>query len=218
MVRISLLLPPLLVLAACDGIVEVGTIKGSGNIVTEARPVGKFTAIRLSGIGQVVVEPGQTESLTVTVDDNLLPLFASQVENGTLYLTTTEGKNPGRAAIFKVAVSDLRAVTVNGSGSIEATKADAATLSISVAGSGSAKVAGRTDSVTVSLQGSGTVDAAGLNAKRAKVAVTGSGDVTVNAGDELEARLSGSGDIRYIGAPRLTSHITGTGKIERVRQ
>jgi hypothetical protein len=218
MLRISLLLLPVLALAACDGAFEPGAVKGSGKITTEARPVGKFTAVQLSGIGQVVIEPAETESLTLTVDDNLAPLFTSQVKDGTLLLATVDGKNPGRAAIFKVTVSDLRAIAVSGSGSVEAAKVEAGALSISVSGSGSAKAAGRADSVTISVSGSGTADASNLKAKRAKVSVSGSGDATVNASDDLDASVSGSGHVRFIGEPKLTSQVLGSGAVDRARR
>ena len=211
----SILLLPLLVLTACNEVTIGDTIKGSGNVITENWPVGKFTAIRLSGIGHLAIERAEAESLSVTVDDNLVPLFTSEVRDGTLYLSVVKGKEPSRAAIYKVAVSDLREIELSGSGSIEAAKLDGAVLSLSVSGSGTAKAAGRADSLTVSISGSGSLDTAGLKAKRATVVVSGSGDVTVNASEELDARVSGSGDIRYIGSPRLTSRVSGSGSIEQ---
>lgn len=206
----GILLLPLLVLAACNE----DMIRGSGNITTQVRPVDKFTAIRLSGFGHLVIERAEAESLSVTVDDNLVPLFTSEVRDGTLYLSVVRGKRPSRAPTYKVAVSDLRKVEVSGSGSFEATKLDGAVLSLSISGSGSGKVAGRADSLDISISGSGSLDAARLEVKRARVVVSGSGDVTVNARDELDARMSGSGDIRYIGSPRLTSRVSGSGSIE----
>jgi Putative auto-transporter adhesin, head GIN domain len=211
--KFRFLLLPLLVLTACN---DEDTVKGSGTITTEDRAVGKFTAIRLSGIGHLVIERADAESLSVTVDDNLVPLFTSEVTDGTLYLSVVNGKRPSRAPTYKVTVSDLREVGVSGSGRIEATKLDGAILLLSISGSASAKAAGRVDSLTLSISGSGSLDAAGLKVKRATVAVSGSGDVTVNASDELDARVSGSGDIRYIGSPRLTSRVSGSGSIEQM--
>jgi hypothetical protein len=39
--------------------------------------------------------------------------------------------------------------------------------------------------------------------------------VTVNASDELDARVSGAGDIWYVGSPRLQSRISGAGTIKQ---
>jgi Putative auto-transporter adhesin, head GIN domain len=212
--KFGILLLPLLALTACN---NDDVIKGSGNVTTENRAVGKFTAIRLSGIGHLVIERADSESLSVTVDDNLLPLFTTEVTDGILHLSVVKGKRPSKAPTYKVTIRDLREVAVTGSGSIEAINLDGEVLSLSISGSASAKAAGRVDSLTVSISGSGSLGAAGLMVKRATITVSGSGDATVNASDELDASVSGSGDIRYIGSPRLTSRVSGSGSIEHTR-
>jgi Putative auto-transporter adhesin, head GIN domain len=211
--KFSLLLLAVLVLPACND----ETIKGSGNITTEARPVGKFIAIRLSGAGRLVIERTGADSLTVTTDDNLLPVFTSEVKNGTLYLSVVRGKSPrpSREAFYKVTVSDLRELQVSGAGSIDASKLDGEALSVSISGAGSGKVAGRADAFTLSISGAGSLNAAELKAKRAKAVVSGAGNVTVSASDELDATVSGAGNIRYVGSPKLTSRVSGAGSIRQ---
>jgi hypothetical protein len=214
-------------LAACDGsactsdCVSVNgdgpTINGSGTLKTEVRPVDKFTAIRLAGVGgNLVVERTGAESLTVTADDNLVSVFTSEVKDGTLYLSVAKGKSlSGKQPVYRVTVNDLRQLDVRGSGTIDATKLDGDALSMAISGSGTANVAGRADDLTVSISGSGSFNAAGLTAKHAKVVVSGSGELTVNASDELDAKVSGSGSIWYIGSPRLTSNVSGSGSIKK---
>lgn len=230
MVRSFSVVLALVTLAGCDGdgvssctsdCVTVNAsgpmINGSGTSKTEARPVGKFTAVNLSGVGaQVVIERAGTESLEVTADDNLVSLFTSEVRDGTLYLSVEKGKSiSGKRPVYKATVSDLRAVDLGGSGSVDATKLDGDVLSTSVSGSGDAKLAGRIDDLTISVSGSGSVNAAELKAKRAKVVVSGSGELTVNASDELDAKVTGSGSIWYIGSPKVTSSIVGSGSIKQ---
>jgi hypothetical protein len=209
-----LLLSSLLVLAGCKD----ERIEGSGKIVTESRPVGKFTAVSLSGIGRLLIERGEAESLTVTVDDNLVPLFTSEVRDGTLHLSVARGKSPANEAVYKVTVSDLRHVELSGAGSVEAAGLDGETLSLAVSGAGSAKVAGRADFVRLTVSGAGDIDAAALTVKRAKVEVSGAGDAIVNASDELDARISGAGGISYLGAPKVTSQVSGAGSIAAARK
>src|SRR5262245_36154117 len=93
-----------LALAGCDVDVTVNgqnwgvgsareTVKGSGVVATEVRPVEPFTAISLLGPGHVVIERTGTESVTVMADDNLLPLIKSEVRGGTLFLSVADGKS-----------------------------------------------------------------------------------------------------------------------------
>ena len=218
MLRTTAALSSLLVLAACnwsdtfDGLV----IKGSGNLKTESRPVERFTAISLSTAGSLELEQTGQASLSLTADDNLLSLFTSEVRDGTLYLSTAEGKFwRGDRPHFKVTVKELRKLNVSGVGSIKATNLDSESLSVSISGAGSGRIAGRTDNLTVSVSGTGNLNAAELKAKRAKVVVSGVGDVTVNASDELNANVSGTGTIWYIGSPKVEKSVSGVGSIKQ---
>jgi hypothetical protein len=190
---------------------------GSGNLKTEARPVEKFTAISLSTVGSLEIEQTGQESLELTADDNLLSLFTSEVRNGTLYLSSAEGEFwSGKGPHFKVTVRELRKLTTSGVGSVKATSLDSESLSVSMSGAGSGRIAGRSDSLSVSVSGTGNLDATDLKAKRAKVVVSGVGNVTVNASDELNAKVSGTGTIWYIGSPsKLESSVSGVGSVKQ---
>ena len=219
----------LLALAACDdGIKAKCTsdcvtvhgqgpmINGSGTSRTEVRPVAPFTAIRLSDVdARVVIARTGTESLEVTADDNLLPLFTSEVRDGTLHLSVAKDKSvSGKRPVYKITVGDLRQLGVSGSGTVDATGLDGEALAMSIAGSGEITAAGRVEDLSISIGGSGSCNAVALRAKRARVAVRGSGDATVNAQDELEAIVAGSGSIWYVGSPKIESNISGSGEIK----
>jgi hypothetical protein len=218
MFRTAAALSSLLVLAACNWSDTFGgpTIKGSGILKTETRPVEKFTAISLSAGGSLEIEQTGQESLEITADDNLLELFTSEVRDGTLYLSTAEGKNwNGRGPRFKVTVRELRKLKVSGVGSFKATNLDTDSLTVSISGAASGRIAGRSDNLSISISGTGSLNAAELKAKRARVVVSGVGDVTVNASDELNAKVSGTGSIWYIGSPKLESSVSGVGSIKQ---
>ena len=73
--------------SACSAVpVFSSTIEGSGNIITEERYVSGFDRLTLSGFGEVSVEQGATESLTVCTDDNIMPYVQTEVKNNTLIL------------------------------------------------------------------------------------------------------------------------------------
>ena len=227
MLRIATVLPALLLLAACnwsecgDCMTTGGkgpSIEGSGTMKTEIRPVETFTAITLSDIESslLVIERTGAESLSVTAEDNLLPLFTSTVQNGTLRLAFAKGSSfHGKRPTYKITVNDLRALNIQGGAAIEASKLDSDRLSISVEGAAGGNLAGRVDNLVLSIRGAGVISAAGLKAKRGKVTVEGAGQVTVNASDELDAEVSGAGMIWYIGSPKLKSNVNGVGMITR---
>lgn len=212
MLRIAAVALTVLALAGCGE-----DIKGSGTLATETRPVQKFTSISLSSSGEAVIEQTGAESLTITTDDNLLPLITTEVKNGTLELSTAPNKwiSPTKL-VFKITVSDLRKIEVSGSGRVSAAKLEAPALSADISGSGSMKLAGKVDDLKISVSGSGSFDCAELVARRARVEVSGSGSVRVNASEELKTDVSGSGSIRYLGNPKLTTDISGSGSVRPV--
>jgi hypothetical protein len=191
-------------------------IHGSGKLKTETRQVGTFTSVQMPGSGNGTIERTGADSLSVTGDDNLLALFTSQVEDGTLYLSYAEGKSfEGKIPVYHITIADLRAIGIKGSGRIDASKLDGTALALSIAGSGRIHVAGLADALTVSLSGSGSIDASELKAKSAKVVLSGSGSAVVNASETLDVQISGSGSLRYLGSPKLTSKISGSGRIKQ---
>ena len=205
----------------CDDCGTVGgegpPMKGSGIAKTESRTVEKFAAIHLSEVaGSLEIERTGNESLTVTADDNTVSRFTSEVRDGTLHLSIASGNSVrGKRPVYKITVTDLRQLDVEGAASIKATKLDADDLSISIAGAASGNVAGRSDNLSIAISGAGTFNAAELKSKRAKVVVSGVGQVTVNASDELDAEVSGAGIIWYIGSPKLKSKVDGIGTIKQ---
>lgn len=205
----------------CVGCVQVNnggpTIQGSGNIKTETRNVGDFGAIRLTSPAKVIITGAAANSVTVTADDNLLPLFISEVKDGTLSLSYAKDKSfqTKNFPVYHVGVANLRELQVAGSGDVKTSKLDSNTLSVVVTGSSDVSLAGRAEDLTVSASGSSSINAGELRAKTAKVVVRGSSDVTVNASDTLDAQVNGSGSLIYLGTPKLTKSVSGTGSIKQ---
>ena len=69
-----------LLLTACSvlplsGQGDQDVIVGSGKSVTETRRVGEFSSISVNGSASLFVQQGDSPSLTITADDNILPLL-----------------------------------------------------------------------------------------------------------------------------------------------
>jgi len=164
----------------------------------------------------LIIEQTGEESLTITAEDNLLPMFISEVRDGVLYLTFKKGNSfHGKRPTYKITVKDLRRIHVQGGAAIEASKLASERLSILIEGAAGGNLSGRVDDLTIEIKGAGWISAGELKARRAKVSVEGAGKVTVNASDELDAEVSGAGIVWYIGEPKLKSNVEGIGWIKR---
>jgi len=194
-------------------------VRGSGNVVTEARTVGPFTSVDLSGIGNAFIVRGGTPGLSVKADDNLLPLLISEVRDGTLHLSIKDGTSIGAGHVeYRVTAGDLREIDVSGAANLQASGVAGAALTVEVSGAAQARLSGRADKLTASVSGAGELDAAALAAKRATVTASGAASVSVNVSDALDAHASGAGSVHYLGTPKLTTDISGAGSVAPARR
>ena len=204
-----------LALAGCS--IGAGQVRGSGNVTTEQRDVGAFTAVDVSGIGEVVINQGNTESLTVETDDNIQRLVLSEVRDGTLYLDMqpkTSLSNIPRL-LFTVTVRDLKHITLSGAGKISVRAFNSDQLTIDNSGVGALTASGTVREQFVTLSGVGGYDGTALASERATVTVSGIGDAMVNVRDRLDATVSGVGSIEYSGNPEVHTQVSGVGEVRQ---
>lgn len=69
-------------------------------------------------------------------------------------------------------------------------------LSLRIARSGSADLAGRAARLDINLSGSGGIDAADLRADDVRVSIAGSGDVSYSGEPTVQRAIAGSGRVR----------------------
>ena len=213
-------------------------VTGSGIAKTEARNVSGFHAIALRVPARLKLRQSGREGLSITSDDNIVPLVETVVEDGTLvvrwagkrnYSTTykdleivVNAKNidgltvsgSGEVHAERLKTNSLRA-TIDGSGSIAVDALDTESAIAVIHGNGRLTAAGRADSLDVTLAGSGQLSAARLDSLRARIVVQGSAQATVRAKEELTATVAGSGEINYYGKPQLNRTVAGSGSIRR---
>jgi len=228
-------------LSACAAIdLQIETLVGSGKIVTEERDVSGFDQILLAGPGDLTITQGETESLTITADDNLMDYIQSTVDGSTLMLGVDVDDlsdvittfNPTRLE-YDLVVKDLSSLNLAGSGNASMDALDTGEMILTVAGSGNITINNLTaDRVETNLPGSGNVELSGsapdqmvtiagsgnyiasnLESNIAHVFIGGSGNVTVWASDDLDINIAGSGKVDYYGSPTVKQQILGSGEV-----
>ena len=205
---------------------------------TEARAAAGFTRIGLAAPVKVDITQGDSEGLVVEGDEAALADLETVVEQGALKIRTRSKRDvPGMSKVrVHVSARAIEALSISGSGDINAPKLrcaqlkiavsgsgdvriadlDATTLDVSVAGSGDVMVGGKADAMSTSIAGSGDVKAGKLAARTAKVSIAGSGDVTIWAREQLSVSVVGSGDVRFYGDPEVKRTVMGSGTVRRL--
>lgn len=191
-------------------------IKGSGDMASEEREVGEFTAIKSSGSIDLEVTIGKERSVVVYFDDNLLDNVVTRSRRGRLEIFAEESYSSRLNCRVEITVPSLEEIVLSGSGDVMVNGLSGGEFTYHVSGSGDLYAEGEVDDVEISISGSGDVDARDLMAKSATVRISGSGDVKVYASESFEGRVTGSGDIEYYGRPDHTlNRVTGSGDIRR---
>jgi hypothetical protein len=237
-VRVAVDVPGLEVDVDVPDVKATGVIQGSGNVVTEDRPVSDFNRVSLTGVGEVIITQREEESLTVKADDNLMPYIKAKVENGTLLIGfTDEVKNKhirhSEQIKFNLSVKDITGLDISGAGVVNAASLDTDRLEIVVGGAGDVSIRSlTTEELVVHLNGAGNVELAGqvaeqdieingfgayqaakLESQTAIVGVNGAGSATLWATNTLDVQIPGAGSVTYYGNPHVTKKITGVGMI-----
>jgi hypothetical protein len=207
-----------LVLAACGATVNITAVTGSGTLKTEEREIGDFTAINLSGMGDVILTQGEPTVLSINAEDNLLPYLESVVEGGTLYLRVRQDAAllPTQAITYTMTVPNITAITVSGTANIMGDNLMIEKLALNVSGGGSFLLSGTATELSVTISGAGSFDTSQLITQRTTINMTGAGSARVSATELLDVTISGAGTIFYSGSPEIRQNISGIGEIKQM--
>lgn len=213
-------------------------IKGSGNSITETRDVSNFTSVSMGTTGTLIITQGNTESLTIEAESNIMPHIEAEVKGKKLSIglkskVLWKSIRPTLPIVYKLNVINLVEGELSGSGAIKATdinardielvisgsgdiaieQLEAESLSVDISGSGDILLSGRVEKQTISINGSGDYQAPLLISQDVSVEISGSGDATVHANEMLDVNVNGSGGVSYHGNPRLSTDINGSGNL-----
>jgi hypothetical protein len=197
-------------------------VNGSGNTKDESRNLGEFSAVSVEQGVSATISVGPKTSVTVTTDDNLLPLIRTEVKNGRLIVGLTERHiNSSQGIRVNITTPELKAVGASGGSAVtvEGTTGDSFEAdgsggsvlrinkmkadSIKVASSGGARVNLAGTGKDLRIYMSGGADVKAVDVPTASVMISGSGgaQAEVAASESLEADLSGGAKVQVKGNP-----------------
>lgn len=132
-----------------------------------------------------------------------------EISLGTHDLTNAWLNGAGILAIDRVRGLSF-ALSVQGSGSGVIAAVDTDQMSVSVIGSGSARLVGRAKKLTALVRGIASVDAADLATSDAVIGAEGTSTIDANVGGTAKVDTSGPATIRLTGRPSCTLKVAGS--------
>jgi hypothetical protein len=215
------------------------TITGNGNMKKENREVSGYSGLSLSGNMNIQMTYGNSNTITVEADENLLSYIETVVENGNLVVKSKDKvslKSKSKLIVY-VTLTKVTSLKVSGSGSItgngDFTNDSRTSIAVSgsgninvgmnsfnetkidISGSGNVTLKGKsTNNIDATISGSGNIDCSDVACNDVFAQVSGSGNIRVYANKSIDAKVSGSGNIYYRGAAtNLNIKSSGSGKI-----
>lgn len=210
--------------------------EGTGPIEEDKRDLMAFTELELDIDADVVVRIGESHSLTISAQENLLDVISTEVRSGKLTIEADPCISSNYPVNIDVETNSLSSIKLNGSGDITIIDelhaddvdmkingsgnltADVFTndLRIKINGSGDVMLTGTADDADIAINGSGSINGSGLQAYQVYIKINGSGNTSINALNSLKVNVKGSGDVRYSGDPTIKTSISGSGSVTKM--
>jgi hypothetical protein len=210
-----------ILLAGCGSI----PITGSGNVVTQEEAITGFDKVDISYSFEVDISQGDTFSVVIRVDDNLVE-YLQVVKLGNTLQIGLEPNHPDiRSATLQAEVTmpelaglDLSGashVTITGFKSAQALVVDAAgashlrgdieagDLTFNLDGGSEVILTGSAENATITASGSAEINLSAFSVVDANVEVGGASQVTVNVSGRLDVDASNGAEVYYLGSPTL---------------
>jgi adhesin HecA-like repeat protein len=223
--------------AGCAAVLAAA-LPGPAWAATETRNVAGFDEVVFSVAGEVSIEQGPRESLTLDAEPAVLRKITTEVRDRRLLIGVAPGRIETQQPIrMKLGVRTLRAFECRTSGEIRIGPLRSDTLALVLAGGGNIRLdrlegarsldvrisgagdvdvrGGQVSAQRLAISGMGNYSAPALASERAEVAIDGNGMVRLAAHSTLDVRIDGIGHVRYRGDPAVTRSIQGIGTIEK---
>jgi hypothetical protein len=202
----------------------------------EVRDVRDFQEVALDGVGTLMIEQGETESLTIEAEPKVLKRIETEVRNGKLTIRPDRSFSTRESITYHLTVKQLTGIELAGAGRVEAAQLNsdqlringsgagavaidsltANTLDVTAAGNVQAELAGTVDSQTVTVSDAAKYAAADLESRLASVTASGASQVAVNVSESLDAHVSGAARVEYTGDPAVTEDVSAAGRLSNV--
>jgi len=209
-------------------------VRGTGPSVDKKINVSGFTGIEVSSGIDVILAQGNSESLILTVQENLFKYITVAVENRTLKIYCRNNIRPTQPMKAHITFKDINSLKVSGGGDTYSdtplavndldvnisgggdfnSEINSEILKFKISGGGDAEIAGKTNDYNVSVSGGGDLESK-VNAEIISCRLVGGGDLHMrneSQASDADIEISGGGDADIkISTQKLKCSVSGGG-------
>lgn len=191
-------------------------IDGSGIMASETRELADFNGVALHDAAGLEIVSGSQHSVTITSDDNIIPLITTDISDGVLHISRSENFRSKSGLKILITAPSISSVSIHSSGSVKLSGSQADIFKAHIYGSGSIIGDGHHGKVEATIQGSGNIDLSNGSCHEASASISGSGSIILNPSELLIVKIAGSGSVKYKGSPEIKLNISGSGSVKQI--
>lgn len=190
------------------------SVEGSGLPISENRNVALFTKVSTEGVFEVIITQGNSQSVEIIADDNIIQLVKTEVVDDELRLYLDDRNYKDIRLKANIVVERINGIKNTGIGDVMISNVDeSANFNVSNSGTGNITIIGNAESLPLQNEGDGKFNGFQFAMADCNVEIIGSGDSEVHATSTLNVAIEGSGDVYYKGTPAIEANISGSGKV-----
>jgi len=199
-------------------------MSGSGTLVTEEYTLTGFDKVDVSHGFAVDISQGDTFSVVVSIDDNLVQYLRVEKQGSTLKIGLDPGRNyRDTLATAEVTMPELTGLELSGASDVSVTDftssealyaevsgasslrgdIEAGGVRFDVSGASDIKLRGSGEDLVMDVSGASSADLADFPVADADIQVSGASSAAVNVSGRLDVEASGASRVRYRGSPTL---------------
>ena len=205
----------LVLVAGCLGPLDVKPtpVAGSGNVATEDRTAGEFTALSAGAGLNLVIATGATTEVTLTAQANLLPYVRTTVTAGQLVVTVeAPGISSTRPVTLKVTTPTLVSVSL-GEGSTGTMEVQSEVMEINLSGGADLKAIGSVGQLALTAGGGAKAELGDLAVVSCTVTMSGGSQATLRVSTTLTGTADSGATINLAVKPATQTVRTSGGAI-----
>ena len=203
-------------------------IKGDGNIKKETRAVSDFSEIEVSGMYQVYLTQGKTNSLVIEGDENLMQYIITKNNNDKLIIEAKKSLNPTGDIKIYLTFTSLESIDLSGACEVigegrlkfdeikfEGSGASEFTLDMKankvgfdLSGASEIRLTGKANKVTLDGSGAIKISAFDFIINDCEVDLSGASEAKLNVTNNLSIDVSGAATITYKGGAKIIKQST----------
>lgn len=212
--------------------VSNNSIKGSGYLVTESRELAPFNAVHIATAGLVNLTQGDSQSVDVTVDDNLMEYIRLTVSNQILVIDMeSENSLKNMHLTVDIALPELKLLHSSSAGCFVGKNTfncnvlnlfsssagniflnlNANHLYTNLSSAGNASLSGNVSIHDAIISSAGSLYAFNLTTDTTTINLSSAGNAEVFVNDLLNVILSSAGSLFYKGNPQINATVSSFG-------